>query len=219
MERVYNIALDGPCGSGKSTIAKLLSKELGITYLDTGAMYRAVAYYMLENNIDVANAEEVEKVLPNISIEMKDDGKQIVILNGVDIADKIRTPEISKSASTVSKHPCVRLKMVELQRAIASKTSMVLDGRDIGSYVLPDAEYKFYITADIDVRAKRRYLELKDKENTTLEAVKENMVARDKQDTERKLAPLVVAEGAYVIDTTNLSIEEVLNIVLKKVRK
>lgn len=219
MEKVYNIALDGPAGSGKSTIAKMLAKELGITYLDTGAMYRAVAYYMLSNNIDVSNEVDVEKALPSISIEMKDEGRQIVLLNGEDVAGKIRTPEVSKSASTVSKHPCVRLKMVELQRSIASKTSMVLDGRDIGSFVLPDAEYKFYITADIDVRAKRRYLELKDKENTTLEAIKENMVARDKQDSERELAPLKVAEGAYVIDTSNLSIEQVLDLVLKKIKK
>ena len=220
MEKVYNITLDGPSGSGKSTIAKALADKLGITYLDTGAMYRAVGYYMLENKIDVSKEEDVVPHLDEIDLVVKDEGKQEVILNGKDIAGSIRTPEISMAASTVSKIPAVRLKLVELQRKMASQYSMILDGRDIGSYVLPDAEYKFYLTADVEVRAKRRYLELKNKgEDVSLSQVKEQMIARDEQDSSRAFAPLCVPTGAYVIDTSNLGIDEVLDIVINKINR
>ena len=220
MEKVYNITLDGPSGSGKSTIAKALADKLGITYLDTGAMYRAVGYYMLENKIDVSKEEDVVPHLDEIDLVVKDEGKQEVILNGKDIAGSIRTPEISMAASTVSKIPAVRLKLVELQRKMASQYSMILDGRDIGSYVLPDAEYKFYLTADVDTRAKRRYLELKNKgEDVSLSQVKEQMIARDEQDSSRAFAPLCVPTGAYVIDTSNLGIDEVLDIVINKINR
>ena len=220
MEKVYNITLDGPSGSGKSTIAKALADKLGITYLDTGAMYRAVGYYMLENKIDVSKEEDVVPHLDESDLVVKDEGKQEVILNGKDIAGSIRTPEISMAASTVSKIPAVRLKLVELQRKMASQYSMILDGRDIGSYVLPDAEYKFYLTADVEVRAKRRYLELKNKgEDVSLSQVKEQMIARDEQDSSRAFAPLCVPTGAYVIDTSNLGIDEVLDIVINKINR
>jgi len=220
MEKVYNITLDGPSGSGKSTIAKALAAKLGITYLDTGAMYRAVGYYMLENKIDVSVEAEVIPHLDEIDLVVRDEGKQEVILNGKDIASKIRTPEISMAASTVSKIPAVRLKLVDLQRKMASKYSMILDGRDIGSFVLPDAEYKFYITADIDVRAKRRYLELKNKgEEVSLDKIREQMIARDEQDSSRAFAPLCVPTGAYVIDTSNLSIDEVMELVINKINR
>jgi len=220
MAKTYSITLDGPGGSGKTTIAKRLAKTLNITYLDTGAMYRAVAYYMINNNIDVDDESAVKEHLNEISIEVKDEDVQVVLLNGEDIAGKIRTPEMSMGALAVSKHPSVRMKLVELQRAIARNTTMVIDGRDIGSFVLPEAEYKFYITADVDVRAKRRYLELKEKgQKVTLKDVKEQMIERDKQDEAKALAPLCIPQGAYVIDTSNLSIDEVIEIILNKVKK
>lgn len=220
MEKIFNITLDGPSGSGKTTIAKAVAEKLKIAYLDTGAMYRGVAYYMLSHGIDVANVDEVLGVLNDVDLVVKRiDGEQKIIVNGQDITSKIRTPEISMGASTVSKIPEVRLKLVEMQRNIAHHSSCVIDGRDIGSYVLPDAEYKFYLTADVDERAKRRYIELKDKEDTTLEKVKANMIARDEQDSKRAFAPLVVPKGAFVIDTTNLKFDEVFELVLSKIKK
>lgn len=221
MSKIFNITLDGPGGSGKSTLAKALSKILNIAYLDTGAMYRGVAYFMQSNNIDVSDVESVKDVLPNINMQIINGETQQVIVNGENITDKIRTQAISMGASTVSKIPEVRLKLVEMQREIASNTSCVIDGRDIGSYVLPNAEYKFYITADIDERARRRFLELelKGTKDITFESVKTEMIARDEQDTKRDFAPLVVPTGAYVIDTTNLTVEEVLEIILDKINK
>lgn len=220
MTKVYNVTLDGPGGSGKTSIAKAVAEKMGITYLDTGAMYRGVAYYMLSHGIDVADEENVLKNLGQVDLHVTREGKeQLIIVNGEDITNKIRTPEISMGASTVSKIPAVRLKLVDMQRKIAYNTSCVIDGRDIGSYVLPNAEFKFYLTADVGERAKRRYLEIKDKVNTTLEAVKEDLIARDEQDSKRAFAPLVVPQGAYVIDTTNLKFEEVLDLVLSKIKK
>lgn len=217
--KIFNITLDGPSGSGKTSIAKAVAKELNIAYLDTGAMYRSVAYYMIQNGISVEDEKTVIENLDKINMEIvRDNNEQRMIVNGEDITGLIRTPNISAGASTVSKIKEVRLKLVEMQRNIAHKTSCVIDGRDIGSFVLPDAEFKFYLTADVDVRAKRRYLELKDKSDTTLEEVKKVMIARDEQDSKRAFAPLVVPQGAYVIDTTNLKFEEVLDLVLKKVR-
>lgn len=218
MAKFINITLDGPSGSGKTTIAKSVSKKLGVLYVDTGAMYRAVAYYMFQNSIAVDDDENVVKVLDNINLDlMVVDGEQRVILNGEDISALIRTPEISMGASTVSKNRDVRLKLVAMQREIASKHNSIFDGRDMGSYVLPDAEFKFYLNADVDVRAKRRYLELKAKKETTLEQVKKDMIERDERDSSRAFAPLVVPQGAYVIDTTNLSIDEVMEILLNKI--
>lgn len=219
MERVFNVTLDGPGGSGKTSIAKAVAERLNIAYLDTGAMYRGVAYYMLTHGIDVADEKSVIDVLDKVDLKVTRDnsGEQKILLGKKDITPYIRTPEITMGASTVSKIPAVRLKLVDIQRRIAGDTSCVIDGRDIGSYVLPDAEFKFYLTADVDVRAKRRYLELKDKENVTLEKVKEDLVARDEQDSNRAFAPLVVPKGAFVIDTTNLGFDEVLDLVLSKI--
>lgn len=217
---VYNITIDGPCGSGKTSIAKAVAEKLNIAYLDTGAMYRSIAYYCYEHKVDVSSESDVKAILSDIDLQINEvDGVQRMFVNGVDITGSIRTPEISMMASTVSKIPAVRLKLVDMQRDIARKTTCVVDGRDIGSFVLPDAEYKFYLTADTDERAKRRYLELKDKSNITIEQVKSDMIARDEQDSKRAFAPLVVPIGAYVIDTTNLSFDEVLDIVLKEIKK
>ena len=219
MGKVFNVTLDGPGGSGKTSIAKAVAERLNIAYLDTGAMYRGVAYYMLTHGIDVADEKAVLEVLDQVDLKVTktESGEQKILLGKKDITSYIRTPEMSMGASTVSKIPAVRLKLVDIQRRIARDTSCVIDGRDIGSYVLPDAEFKFYLTADVGVRAKRRYLELKDKENVTLEKVKEDLIARDEQDSKRDFAPLVVPKGAFVIDTTNLGFDEVLDLVLSKI--
>ncbi|MCI5497511.1 MAG: (d)CMP kinase [Firmicutes bacterium] len=219
MGKVFNVTLDGPGGSGKTSIAKAVAERLNIAYLDTGAMYRGVAYYMLTHGIDVADEKAVLEVLDKVDLKVTktESGEQKILLGKKDITSYIRTPEMSMGASTVSKIPAVRLKLVDIQRRIARDTSCVIDGRDIGSYVLPDAEFKFYLTADVGVRAKRRYLELKDKENVTLEKVKEDLIARDEQDSKRDFAPLVVPKGAFVIDTTNLGFDEVLDLVLSKI--
>ena len=220
MEKIINITLDGPGGSGKTTLAKEIAKKLNIAYLDTGAMYRGVAYYMLTNGIDVADEKSVKENLNKFTLKViRENDEQKILINGEDVSGLIRTQEISMGASTVSKIPDVRLKLVEMQRQIAHTASCVIDGRDIGSYVLPDAEYKFYLSADTDVRAKRRYLEQKQKNmDVTLEQVKKEMIARDEQDSKRAFAPLVVPQGAFVIDTTNMSIEEVLDLILSKVK-
>ena len=220
MAKFINITLDGPSGSGKTTIAKSLAKKMGYLYVDTGAMYRGVAYYMFENGVAVDDDAKVESVLDKISLDIKVvDGEQRVILNGKDITGSIRTPEISMGASTVSKNRQVRLKLVAMQRELANNNNAIFDGRDMGSYVLPDADHKFYITADVDTRAKRRYLELKQKQEITLEQVKADMIARDEQDSSRAFAPLVIPQGAYVIDTTNMTIDEVEDLILNKVKK
>ncbi len=220
MTKFINITLDGPSGSGKTTIAKSLAKKLGYLYVDTGAMYRAVAYYMFDKGIAVNDDEKVESELDNITLDLDVvDGEQRVVLNGKDITGSIRTPEISMGASTVSKNKQVRLKLVAMQRNLAGKHNSIFDGRDMGSFVLPNADFKFYITADVDVRAKRRYLELKLKQEVTLEGVKADMIARDEQDSSRAFAPLVIPQGAYVIDTTNMTIDEVENLILSRVNK
>ena len=221
MSRVINITLDGPGGSGKTTVAKSLAGKLGYLYVDTGAMYRAVAYYMLNHGIAVDDVVGVNENLNKVNLDLKIvDGEQRVILNGEDISDRIRTQEISMGASTVSKIKEVRLKLVAMQRELADKYDSIFDGRDMGSYVLPNADHKFYVTADVDVRAKRRYLELKNKGmQAELKKVKEEMIARDEQDSSRAFAPLVIPQGAFVIDTSNMSIEEVENIILSKIRK
>ena len=221
MAEIINITLDGPGGSGKTTLAKEIAKRLSIAYLDTGAMYRGVAYYMMSKNIDVQDVETVKANLNSFTLEVvRENDEQKILINGEDVSGLIRTQEISFTASTVSKIPEVRLKLVEMQRAIAKSSSCVIDGRDIGSYVLPDAEYKFYLTADIDERAKRRYLEQKAKNmEVTLDQVKREMIARDEQDSKRAFAPLVVPQGAFVIDTTNMTLDEVLNLILERIKK
>ncbi|MBR1625369.1 MAG: (d)CMP kinase [Clostridia bacterium] len=216
-----NIAIDGPSGSGKSTIAKIIAKKMHISYLDTGAMYRAIGYYVLQNGVDPSEEEKVVKLIEDITMDIgEDNGVQQVSVNGENVTPYIRENRISMAASTVSKIPAVRIKLVELQRKIAAKSDCVLDGRDIGSYVLPNAEYKFFMTADSFVRAQRRHDELKLKgEDIPVETLREEIEKRDAQDKNRSFAPLVCCEDAVVIDTSNLTIEEVTELVLSKICK
>ncbi|MDP4180256.1 MAG: (d)CMP kinase [Bacillota bacterium] len=222
MQEKIRIAVDGPAGAGKSTIAKIVSKELGIVYLDTGAMYRAVALKAIEDEIDTKDrtglAQMVEQI--NIIIDYLD-GEQRIYLNDVDVTNRIRTPEISIGASNVAAAPEVRLKMVDLQRTISKKTNVVMDGRDIGTFVLPDAEFKFFLTASIEERALRRYKEQLAKGicNISLEEVRKDIEYRDKNDSGRDFAPLKKAADAIEIDTTSLSIEEVAQKIISSVKE
>ena len=214
------IAIDGPAGAGKSTIAKIIAEKLKINYLDTGAMYRSVAYALMQMGIDLHNNAVVDTALDSIDISIKYiNAQQRMFYNNEDISDKIRTPEISMGASDVSKNHNVRKKLASMQREAAKKYDVVMDGRDIGTFVLPDADFKFYVTADTFERAKRRYLEMPEPK-PSVEEIENNIIARDKNDMERDFAPLKKADDAVVIDTTNMSIEEVtksvLDIVCKK---
>lgn len=209
----FQIAIDGPAGAGKSTVAKLISKELGYIYIDTGAMYRAFGLYLLNNNIDVNDEDAISKVVEkvNISIEFVQ-GEQKIYLNNEDVTDKIRTPEIGGAASSCSVHKCVREKLVALQQELASKQSVVMDGRDIGSVVLPNANLKIFLTASVEVRAKRRILDYKQKgiEKSLDEMIKE-IEERDYRDSHRENSPLTRVNDAILIDSSNMSIDDVVD--------
>ncbi len=213
------IAIDGPSGAGKSTIAKAVANLLGILYIDTGAMYRAAGLKAARLGLDPKDWPGIEKMLLDTTVDLKilDDG-QHVYLDGEDVSFLIRTPEISRWASDISAVPACRIKMVELQRAIARDQDVVMDGRDITSYVLPDADVKVFLTADLNVRAQRRF---EDKAASNLgqdiEAIKEDLAFRDKQDSEREFAPLVKTADAICIDSSALSIEEVVDCVTRLV--
>ncbi len=212
-----NIAIDGPSGAGKSTIAKLIAKNMGITYLDTGAMYRGLAYYAIKNGVEPGDEVNVLPLLDTVTMDIEyNDKGQKVIVNGEDVTPYIREHNISMAASTISKIHAVRLKLADLQRQIAKKTDCVLDGRDIGSFVLPNASVKIYMDASAEVRAIRRKgdLEAKGDFSHTYEEILADIKARDHQDMNRDFAPLKIADGAVVIDTSNMSIEEVANKVI-----
>ncbi|NLJ89135.1 MAG: (d)CMP kinase [Epulopiscium sp.] len=213
----FAIAIDGPAGAGKSTIAKLVAKKLNIIYVDTGAMYRAVALYCIENSIDYNSKEEVKKVLDNIDIKITHkDNNQRIILNNKDVTDLIRSTEVSKGSSAVATIYAVRIKMVEIQRNIAKNNSVVMDGRDIGTYVLPNAKIKVFLTASVDERAKRRHKELIEKGiKCDFEQIKKDIEERDKNDSTREFAPLKKADDAVEIDTTKLNIEEVVEKIIE----
>lgn len=206
-----NIAIDGPSGAGKSTIAKLLAKKLGITYLDTGAMYRAIGLKAHNQKVDITDEAQVKALLSETKIEIRaGENGSIVILDGKDVSEEIRQNFVSKLASDISAIECVRVYLVDLQRKIASEQSTVLDGRDIGTVVLPKAEYKFYLTASVEERAHRRYLELIAKGQQVDEAtVKKEIELRDYNDTHRKHSPLRKADDAIEIDSTFLTVSEV----------
>ena len=207
----YSIAIDGPAGAGKSTIAKKVSRELGFTYIDTGAMFRAMAIYFVDNGIDNKDADMIGEACKSVTIELAyEDGAQQVILNGTNVTSRLRDEAVGNMASTVAVYPAVRSKLLELQRNIAEKMDVVMDGRDIGTCVLPDATCKIYLTASVETRAKRRYLELKEKgENPDLSKIEKDIEARDYQDMNRETAPLKQAEDAILVDSSDMTIEDV----------
>jgi cytidylate kinase len=216
------VAIDGPAGAGKSTIAKAIAKELGIIYLDTGAMYRAVALKALQEEIDTLDIEQLSAMMSDIDINIVYiENVQKILLDGKDVSEKIRTPQVSTGSSRVATVPGVRLKLVELQRHIALNNSVVMDGRDIGTYVLPDAKYKFFLTASVEERAKRRYNEQVScgMNNVSFDEVLNDIIYRDKNDSEREFAPLKKAPDAVEIDTTDMEISEVIDIILSIVRE
>lgn len=218
---MINIAIDGPAGAGKSTIAKAVAKELGLIYLDTGAMYRAVAYAALKNGTDVSDAKGVAALLEGLKMDIRyEDGVQLIFVNGENVTPYLRTPEMSKAASDISALPVVRYKMVEMQREFAATRDVVLDGRDIGTFVLPDANCKFYMTASPEERAKRRFEELRLKgENCSYDDVLNDIIKRDYNDSHREVAPLKQADDAVYLDTTTLTIAQVVAAVEKVVKE
>ena len=221
---MYNIAIDGPAGAGKSSIAKALSKKLGFIYIDTGAMYRAVALFFLENGIKDSSDNEIDKLLDELDINIKyTDGEQRVFLNNVDVSDKLRQEEIGKLASRFSAVKSVREKLVALQRKLAKKENVIMDGRDIGTVVLPNADLKIYLSAGSKVRAQRRYLELIEKgfDRAALDekAIENEIIKRDEADMNREISPLKKAEDAYCLDTSNMTFNEVVSKILDMVEK
>lgn len=208
----FSVALDGPAASGKSSVAQVVAKDLNITYIDTGAMYRAVTVYCLNNEIDCKNEEAVNKVINNINISLYPDHS--VKLNGMDVTREIRLPEVNANVSFIASYKNVRLHLVEEQRKMAQLGSVIMDGRDIGSYVLPNAEVKIFQIASVEVRAKRRYLENQSKGiNTTLEEVEAELKKRDYIDSHREFSPLVKADDAITLNTDDLTKEEVIEAV------
>lgn len=217
----FNIAIDGPAGAGKSTIAKQIAKQLSFVYVDTGALYRAIALYMWRKNIKVEDEPAVGAACQHLSITIQyQDDEQQVILNGENVNDYIRNELIGEMASKVSAYSAVRQKLLELQRQIAASGDVVMDGRDIGTCVLPKADLKIYLTADSAVRANRRYLELKSKGiQSDLKEIEADIVARDQRDITRKIAPLKRADDAVEINTSQMDIKEAVATVLGLVKK
>ena len=208
------IAIDGPSASGKSTTAIGVASKLGITYLDTGAMYRAVTYTILKVKVDVANDTSISKFLDKINISF--DKSNNIFVDGVKLSDKIRNQNISSQASKISQNPMVREKMVEIQRKIGNTNDCVLEGRDIGTVVFPNANYKFFLVADLETRAERRYNDMiKSGENCKFKDVLDGIKKRDEMDTQRAHSPLSVADDAIVIDTGKIKINEQINKIIK----
>ncbi len=217
----FNVAIDGPAGAGKSTIAKRLAKELGFIYVDTGAMYRGIALYMIRQGIDSHDEESVTKAVPDADVTIRyEDGAQKIILNGEDVSDVIRTEEVSAAASTTSAYKAVRAKLLDLQRNLAAQNDVIMDGRDIGTTILPNADVKVYLTASVECRAKRRYDELIAKgESHELKKIEEDIRQRDHQDMTREISPLKKADDAIEVDSSNMSIDEVVSTIKGLVKK
>lgn len=217
----FNIAIDGPAGAGKSTIAKKAAKILGFIYVDTGAMYRSIALYMLNNNIDIQDEAAVSANCSNIQIQLKyEDDTQQVYLNGENVSKDIRQEAVGKAASVVSAYPVVRQTLLGLQQDIAATEDIIMDGRDIGTCVLPNAQLKIYLTASVRTRALRRYQELVDKgQECVLEEIEKDIEDRDYRDMHREIAPLKVADDAEVIDSSEMNIEEVTEAIIALVKE
>ena len=218
---MINVAIDGPAGAGKSTVARAAAQKLGYIYVDTGALYRAVGVYCLRKGIETTDAEGVGAILSEITVELKFiDGVQHVFLNGDDVSTKIRLPEASMAASNVSAIPSVRAFLFDLQRDIAAKNNCIMDGRDIGTVVLPNAQVKIFLTADDTERAMRRYKELQEKGSTvTYQEVLDDLRVRDYNDSHREIAPLKPAEDSVIVNTTNYTLEESINKIVETVEE
>lgn len=212
MDKRISIAIDGPAAAGKSTVAKVVAKKLSYVYIDTGAMYRAITHAALEQKVDIENEEKLMEVVKNVNIEFQQgENTQLVFLNGQDVSEVIRTPDVTNRVSIVAKHRLVREEMVRRQQELAEKGGVVMDGRDIGTHVLPDAEVKIFMLASVEERAERRHLENINKGfDSNLEQLQEEIAQRDKLDSEREVSPLKKADDALELDTTSLSIEEVV---------
>lgn len=216
MKRKISVAIDGPAGAGKSSVSRAAAQKLGFIYIDTGAMYRACALYAIQNNIKI-NEKELLPVLDSIKIAIRyTDKGQAIYLNGEDVSGLIRSKEVSMGASQIALIPAVRLKLVELQRELAKSDNVIMDGRDIGTYVLPEAEVKIYLTASVDVRAKRRYDEMTGERN--LEDIKKDIIRRDENDMNREFAPLKKAEDACVMDTSDMAFDEVVKKIIQMIK-
>ena len=216
-----NIAIDGPAGAGKSSIAKRVAKELNYVYVDTGAMFRTMAYYFLQNGINPADEKEVAASCDKIEIQIEyPAGEQHIFLNGEDVSTEIRKEEVGKNASVVARYSVIREKLLQLQRNMAATTDVIMDGRDIGTVVLPQAEVKIFLTASSRVRAERRYKELVEKgETCNLDEIEKDIIARDEQDMNREIAPLKQAEDAVLVDSSDMTIDEVVETIKKIARR
>ena len=216
----HNVAIDGPAGAGKSTIAKRIARRLGYIYVDTGAMYRAMAYYLIQNQVDAADQEAIAAACQHADISIcYQDGEQVVLLNGENINAYLRTEAVGNMASVSSVVPEVRKKLVELQQKLARETNVVMDGRDIGTVVLPDADVKVYLTASVETRAKRRFLELQEKgEPADLAKIAADIEDRDYRDMHRDISPLRQAEDATLVDSSDMTIDQVVERILELCR-
>lgn len=217
----FNIAIDGPAGAGKSTVAKNAAKELGFIYVDTGAMYRTIALYLLRKCIDIGNETALKKALDEIDVSMTyEDDVQHMILNGEDVSGFIRTQEVSDMASKSSAHPAVRQKLLDLQRGLAAREDVLMDGRDIGTAILPGADLKIFLTASVDERAMRRYREnIAKGEVCSLEEIRKEIAERDYRDSHRSVSPLVKAEDAVLLDTSDMDLENVVKTIVALARE
>ena len=216
-----NIAIDGPAGAGKSTIARLAAKELGFVYVDTGAMYRAIALYLLDNHTDINDEADLKKALDSININIVyENGVQHVFLDLVDVSEEIRSEKVGNMASTSSALAPVRTKLLDLQRDVAAKNDVIMDGRDIGTVVLPNADVKVFLTASVECRAKRRFDELKAKgENPDFDKIAKDIEERDYRDSHREISPLKQADDAILVDSSDMTIDEVVDAIINLCNK
>lgn len=217
----FNIAIDGPAGAGKSTIAKRIAAELSFIYVDTGAMYRAIAYYLIQYGISGEDVAAITEACRDIDVSIEyQDGSQVVLLNGENVNPYIRTEQVSKMTSMVSVYPVVREKLLELQRKLAAENDVLMDGRDIGTCILPNADVKIYLTASSRVRAERRYLEQTARGTVcSLEEIEQEIIDRDYRDMHREIAPLKQAEDAIVVDSSDMTIDQVVETVVDIVKR